>query len=68
MGAWAAYTSILQDPVLNSDSQMQTPWIRTRQATVDRLPEVRRLIFGHAPPDLVYDHAGMNSFFFNGVL
>jgi hypothetical protein len=33
---------------------VQTPWIRTRQATVDRLPEVRRLIFGHAPPDLVY--------------
>jgi hypothetical protein len=68
MGAWAAYTSVLEDPVYQISSKSQKPWSTRSKSAVDQLPEVNKLIFGHAPPDLVYDHAGMSSFFFNSAL
>lgn len=68
MGTWAAYTSVLEDPDQPASFQSQKPLLRSSKSSVDRLPEVKRLIFGHAPPDLVYDHAGMSSFFFQGAL
>lgn len=68
MGAWAAYTSVLEDPVYQISAKSQKPWSSRSKSAVDQLPEVNKLIFGHAPPDLVYDHAGMSSFFFNSAL
>jgi hypothetical protein len=68
MGAWAAYTSVLEDPVYQINSKSQKPWSSRSKSAVDQLPEVNKLIFAHAPPDLVYDHAGMSSFFFNSAL
>lgn len=49
LGSWRVFTSIIAD---------------TFGPVLGRLPEVTRLVFAHVPARTVFDHAGLNKFFF----
>jgi hypothetical protein len=52
LGAWRAFTSIITDS----------------GPVIDGLPEITNLVFAHVSPKTVFDHAGLNKFFFQRFL
>ncbi|KAJ9110104.1 hypothetical protein QFC19_001775 [Naganishia cerealis] len=61
LGAWRTYTSILYDAneAVSDPSSTATP-----RSVMDRVPEIARLIFAHVSSDTLFDHAGLNKWFF----
>jgi hypothetical protein len=52
LGAWRAYTSFLTGS----------------RPVIERLPEITNIVFAHVLPKTVFDHAGLNKFFFERFL
>ncbi|KAJ9103166.1 hypothetical protein QFC21_002588 [Naganishia friedmannii] len=63
LGAWRAYTSILYGAD-GSNPEAASTASTTYKSLLERLPEITRLVFGHVPARNLFDHAGLNKWFF----
>ncbi|KAJ9119165.1 hypothetical protein QFC22_003657 [Naganishia vaughanmartiniae] len=65
LGAWRAYTSILYGTEDSSTPDPTSTPAATHESLLDRLPEITRLVFAHVPAKNLFDHAGLNKWFFS---